>query len=130
MAGAEWRSEQGAVAVLAVVIVGTVLLMAVALLDVAAVLSARTGAQTAADAAALAAAPATFEAGTTPRQAARRMAEANGARLVSCRCRPDGRAVVRTVSVVTEVGVRLWLWEDITVRAASRAEFAPYPEDR
>lgn len=130
MAGVEWRSEQGAVAVLAVVVVGTVLLMAVALLDVAAVLSARTRVQTAADAAALAAAPATYQAGVTAREAAGRMAEANGARLVWCRCRPDVRAVVRTVSVATEVVARLWLWEDVTVRAVSRAEFAPYPEEQ
>lgn len=126
----ECRSEQGTIAVLAVVVMGIVLLMAVALLDVAAVLSARSRAQTAADAAALAAAPATFQLETTPREAARRMAEANHARLVSCRCRNDVRGVVRVVSVSTEVIARLWLWEDVRVRAFSRAEFDPYPQEQ
>ena len=130
MAGGECKSEQGAIAVLAAVVLAMVLLMAVALLDVAAVLSARSRAQTAADAAALAAAPATLQLDTTPREAARRMAEANGARLVSCRCPNDGRWVVRVVSVSAEVVARLWLWEDVRVRASSRAEFAPYPEER
>ena len=130
MAGTDRPGEQGAIAVVAAVVMGMVLLMAVALLDVAAVLSARTRAQTAADAAALAAAPATFEADTTAREAAGRMAEANGARLLWCRCRHDSRAVVREVSVVTESIASLWLWEDVRVRASSRAEFAPYPQEQ
>lgn len=122
------RGERGAIAVLAALVVGLVLVMGVALLDVTAVLSARTRAQTAADAAALAAAPATFHPGVTAREAARRMAEANGARLVWCRCRSDHRPLPRIVSVATEVVARLWMWEDIGVRGLSRAEFVPYPE--
>jgi secretion/DNA translocation related TadE-like protein len=107
-----------------------ILMMGIALLDVTAVLSARNRAQTAADAAALAAAPATFHPGLPAREAARRMAEANGARLMRCRCPMDGRPMPRIVLVSTEVIAKLWLWDDIRVRAASRAEFSPYPEEQ
>ena len=126
MAGAE-RGERGAVAMLGVAVVGVLLMMAVAVLDIGAVISARTRSQTAADAAALAAAPATFSLAAPPRKAAVRMAEANGARLVWCRCRVDRRPAPRTVSVRTAAVARLWLWGDVTVFAQSRAEFVPYP---
>lgn len=106
-----------------------VLVMGLALLDVTAVLSARTQAQTAADAAALAAAPVTFTASLAPRAAARQMAEANGARLVWCKCRVDRRVRSRIASVQTEVSVRLWLWDDVAVFARAQAEFNPYPEN-
>ena len=55
--------ERGAVAVLAVVVVGMILLLGVASLDINAVVSARNRSQTAADAAALAVTPATFHCG-------------------------------------------------------------------
>ena len=119
--------ERGAVAVLAVVVVGMILLLGVASLDINAVVSARNRSQTAADAAALAVTPATFTVASTPREAARRMAAATGARLVWCRCQVDRRSVVRIVSVRTEVVTRLWLWDDIKIFAQSRAEFTPYP---
>lgn len=119
--------ERGAVAVLGVVVVGVILMIGVAVLDISAVVSARTRSQTAADAAALAAAPATFTLASLPREAAAMMAEANGARLVWCRCRTDRRSTPRTVRVRTAVTVRLWWWEDVTVFAESGAEFIPYP---
>ncbi|MDE0232409.1 MAG: pilus assembly protein TadG-related protein [bacterium] len=122
----EGRDERGAVAVLGVAVMGVLLMIGVAVLDIAAVVSARTSAQTAADAAALAAAPATFTLVSSPEEAATRMAEANGARLVWCRCRVDRRPKVRTVTVETAVVARLWLWEEVTVFARSRAEFVPY----
>lgn len=125
----ERPSERGMITVLAPVVVGMLLVMAAALLDVTAVVSARIRSQTAADAAALAAAPATFNPAVVPRKAAQRMAEANGARLVWCRCLVDRRPAPRTVSVRTEVVVRLWLWEDVRVSAQARAEFTPYPEE-
>ena len=112
---------------LGVVVVGMLLLIAVAVLDITAVVSARTRSVTAADAAALAAAPATYSLASPPREAAVRMAEANGARLVWCRCRVDPSAAPRTVSVRTEAIARLWLWGDVAVFAQSRAEFIPYP---
>ncbi len=121
------RDESGAVAVLGVAVVGVLLMIGVAVLDISAVVSARTRSQTAADAAALAAAPATFTLASSPQQAATRMAEANGARLVRCVCRIDRRPIVRTVTVETAVVARLWLWEEVTVFAQSRAEFTPYP---
>lgn len=102
-------------------------MIGIAVLDISAVVSARTRSQTAADAAALAAAPATFTLASPPEDAATRMAEANGARLVWCRCRVDRRPKVRTVTVETAVVARLWLWEEVTVFARSRAEFIPYP---
>nr|MDE0500807.1 pilus assembly protein TadG-related protein [bacterium] len=122
-----WRDENGAVAVLGVALVGVLLMIGVAVLDISAVVSARTRSQTAADAAALAAAPATFTLASSPQQAATRMAEANGARLIWCKCRIDRRPKVRTVTVETAVVARLWLWEEVTVFAQSRAEFIPYP---
>ena len=125
----ERAGERGAITVLVPVVVGMLLVMAVALLDVTAMLSARIRSQTAADAAALAAAPATFTRAAAPRAAAQRMATANGARLVWCRCRVDQRPVGRVASVKTEVVVRLWLWEDVLVSAVARAEFTPYPEE-
>ena len=121
--------ERGAITVLVPVVVGMLLVMAAALLDITAVLSARIRSQTAADAAALAAAPATFDPASSPRKAARRMAKANGARLVWCRCRVDRRPLTREVSVKTEMVARLWLWEDVRVFAVARAEFAPYSEE-
>ena len=114
-------------AVLGVAVLGVLLMIGIAVLDISAVVSARTRSQTAADAAALAAAPATFTLASPPREAAARMAEANGARLVWCRCRIDRRPKMRTVTVQTAVVARLWLWEKVTVFAQSRAEFIPYP---
>ena len=114
-------------AVLAIAVAGVLLMIGIAVLDISAVVSARTRSQTAADAAALAAAPATFTLASSPLQAAKRMAEANGARLVWCRCRVDRRPEVRTVTVETAVVARLWLWKEVTVFAQSRAEFIPYP---
>ena len=122
-----WRDEGGAVAVLAIAVAGVLLMIGIAVLDISAVVSARTRSQTAADAAALAAAPATFTLASSPLQAAKRMAEANGARLVWCRCRVDRRPEVRTVTVETAVVARLRLWKEVTVFAQSRAEFIPYP---
>ena len=124
------REERGAISVLAVVIVGVILALSVALLDVTAVLSARTRAQTAADAAALAAAPATFTMTPAPREAARRMAEANGADLVWCRCRVDRRHVPRSVAVRTQILARLWFGDEVRVFAQARAEYVPYPVDQ
>ncbi len=121
-------SQRGTITVLVPVVVGVILIMAVALLDVTAMLSARIRVQTAADAAALAAAPATFAGGASPRAVAQRLAEANGARLVWCRCPVDQRPVGRVVSVETERVARLWLWRDIRVSAVARAEYFPYPE--
>ena len=91
--------ERRAVAVLGVAMVGVLLMMAVAVLDIGAVISARNRSQTAA--AALAAAPATFSLASPPREAAVRLAEANGARLVWCRCRVDRRPAPRIVAVRT-----------------------------
>lgn len=126
----EREGQAGAITVLVPVVVGLLVIMAAALLDVAAVYSARIRAQTAADAAALAAAPATFTLETTPREAARRMAQANGARLVLCNCRVDRRPDPRVVSVRTEVVTRLWWWKDIRVPAEAWAEFTPHPGER
>lgn len=125
--GAVGSGERGAVAVLGIAVAGVLLMIGIAVLDVSAVVSARTRSQTAADAAALAAAPATFSLASPPRVAAARMAEANGARLVWCRCRTDRRPMARTVTVKTATVARLWLWEEVRVFAHSRAEFIPYP---
>ena len=76
---------------------------------------------------ALGAGPATFT-GRSPRAVAQRLAEANGAVVLWCRCRIDRRPVGRVVSVKTQRVARLWLWGDIRVSAVAAAEYFPYSE--
>ena len=82
----------------------------------------------AADAAALAAAPVTFRpfgATGSPVTEARRLARANGVVLTHCSCAVDRTWRSRVVEVVVERRVELLGLGAITVRASSRAEFAP-----
>lgn len=86
--------ERGAATVVAVALVGVVLLVGLALGEVAAWVAAHRRAQAAADLAALAAAA---QVAADPCAAATRVATANGARLTSCR--PDGLEVRVEVAV-------------------------------
>ena len=103
-------------------------LVLVAVGAVAQLLAAYLEAAAAADAAALAAAPVTFRpfgaTGTAAEEAAR-FANANGARLVSCRCGADASWEPRTVEVIVAKRVDLVAFGTRTVRASSRAEFVP-----
>jgi secretion/DNA translocation related TadE-like protein len=93
--------------------------------DVVRAAGARARAQTAADAAALAAAQElVVPSGRAPEQIAEDYATRHGARIVTCRCTPEGDDVV----VVVELDVRLpLLGQTRTVRAAARAVVAAPP---
>jgi hypothetical protein len=114
--------------VLLAAVVGVVLLLAATLASTGAYLRARVEAVAAADAAALAAAPVTFAPFGAPGTAwdeAARFAQANGARLVWCKCAPDLSWEPRTITVRVSVESRLWPVGSVTVEAVGRAEFSP-----
>ena len=120
--------EQGSATLLLLAVAGLVLVLTVGIADVGVAFAARLQAAAAADAAALAAAPVTFRpfgAIGTPTDEARRFAGDNGAVLVMCRCPIDRSWQSRVVEVVVEQRVALLGIGAITVRASSRAEFAP-----
>jgi secretion/DNA translocation related TadE-like protein len=121
-------SDRGAGTVLAVAAMALVVFVALAVLGAAQVITARSRAITAADAAALAAAPTTFPPvaeGRSPSEEARRVAEANGARLVSCRCFQVATFEPRQVEVTVVFPVDLPMLGRRWVEATSAAEFVP-----
>ncbi len=122
-----WSAETGSVG-LGVALVAIVVLLIIAVAAVGSGVGAYTKAAGAADAAALAAAPVTFlafGATGTPGQEAARFAAANGATLVSCRCPIDRSWNTRTVVVTVTRSVSIIGIGAVTVRATSRATFAP-----
>lgn len=109
-------------------LVGLVLVMIVAVGSVGGAIGAHSKASAAADAAALAAAPVTFRpfgASGTPAREAALFAQANGARLVSCRCPIDRSWDIRTVVVSVERSVSILGIGTLRVHATSRATFEP-----
>ena len=121
-------SERGSATVLMVAVTGVLLVLAVLVADVGGYLAIRLQLAAAADAAALAAAPVTFRqfgAVGSPAHEAQRLATANGARLVWCRCPVDRSWAPREVEVVVERRVQLLVLGNRTVRMSSRAEFVP-----
>lgn len=105
-----------------------VLVLSLALADVAVYLTARFQAGVAADAAALAAAPVTFRpfgAASGPRDEAARFAEANGAVLVKCTCRINRSWSRREVEVIVARQVTLIFAGRRTVRVKAKAVFEP-----
>jgi hypothetical protein len=97
-------------------------------INVGLVLDARSGAQAAADAAALGAAPLTFaEFGSTlsPKAEAARLAEANGAALLSCICEMNTSWKSRIVEVTVAVSRPIPGFGKAQVRASARAQFSP-----
>lgn len=121
-------SERGSAALLLLAVAGLVIILTIGVADVGLALAARLQAAAAADAAALAAAPVTFRSfGATgsPAAEAGRLAAANGAVLTVCRCPIDRSWRPRVVEVAVERRVALLGIGAITVRASSRAEFAP-----
>ncbi|NOY54617.1 MAG: hypothetical protein GXP34_01380 [Actinobacteria bacterium] len=117
------NDEAGAVTIVLAGVVFAVLVLGLVIAGTGQVLAARFQAATAADAAALAAAPATFRA--DPYEEAVRFAEANGAHLVSCECRPDRSWAPRTVETVTEITVEVLGLGSRRIRARGRAEYVP-----
>ena len=121
-------SEHGSAASLLLAVAGLVVVLTIGVADVGAALAARLQAAAAADAAALGAAPVTFRpfgAEGSPASEAGRLAAANGATLVSCRCSIDRNWRSRGVEVTVERRVSLLGLGSITVRASSQAEFDP-----
>ena len=120
--------ETGAAGVVVAALVGVALILSLLVMDVAQVVAARAQSATAADAAALAAAPVTFSAfgtGGDPVEEAERVAAANGARLIECRCPVDRSWRMRRVQVSVSGHVRLALLGDRQVTAVAAAEFRP-----
>lgn len=121
-------SERGAGSVLTVAAMSLVVLVSLAVLGAAQVITARARAIAAADAAALAAAPTTFPTlarGHSPIAEALRVAEANGARLVSCTCSQVATFEARQVEVTVVFPVDLPMLGRRWVEASSAAEFVP-----
>jgi secretion/DNA translocation related TadE-like protein len=121
-------SERGAGSVLTIAVMALVVFVGLAVLGAAQVITARARATTAADAAALAAAPTTFPplaVGGSPMAEALRVAEANGARLVSCRCSQVATFEPRQVEVTVVFPVDLPVLGRRWVEASSAAEFVP-----
>lgn len=121
-------SERGSGSVLAIAAMALVILVAVVVLAATQIVTARSRAIAAADAAALAAAPMTFPpvAGDrSPADEALTLAEANGARLVSCVCSLVATFEPRQVEVTVAVSVDLPLLGLRWVHASSAAEFVP-----
>lgn len=121
-------SERGAGSVLTVAVMALVIFVGLAVLGAAQVITARARAATAADAAALAAAPATFPplaGGSSPIAEALRVAEANGARLISCLCFRVATFEPRQVEVTVGFPVDLPVLGRRWVEASSAAEFVP-----
>ena len=121
------RGDDGSVAVAMSGLVAVIAVLGVTVTSMGLAYSARAQATNAADAAALAAAVATYPPAATaePTAAARDMARRNGAELISCSCPIDGGLGLRTVEVVTGVGIDVPIFGMLTVEAAARAEFDP-----
>lgn len=122
------RRDEGAAGLLVLAVAVIALLLGLLVIDVATFLHARSRAQVAADAAALAAAPVTFRpfgADGSPGDEAALFADANGARLVICRCPVDGSWDARTVVVEASVRIDPIVLPATEVRATGRAEFVP-----
>lgn len=108
-------------------VVAVIVSIGVGSTSVGLILAERERASIASEAAALAAAVATYPpaGGGDPLSAARKMAAANGASLISCRCPVDSSLAVRIVEVATEVTVRVPLFGTLAVGRIARAEFDP-----
>jgi secretion/DNA translocation related TadE-like protein len=118
-------NERGSASVAAMAVVVLALSVGVALVDVTGLMSSRVAAEAAADAAALAAAPLTFLGSPDPAREAARLAEANGARLRTCRCPIDRSLATRIVEVEVEMVVTTMAIGRHLIVVRSRAEFDP-----
>lgn len=101
------RGDRGSVSLAIIGLVAVVMVLVLGLGDLGIFLLARSKAQTAADAAALAAAAEQIPGigRGDPRGEASRFAKINGARLISCECRPGDRAAQVRVAVKVRFGL-------------------------
>ena len=121
-------NQRGAISILGAALVGLTVLLGSTAMGIASLVLARGEAQLAADAAALAAAPVTFAPfGTerTPSEEATFFADANGARLMECRCDPDPVWRSRVVTVTVSVALPWIPVPLVGVTATASAEFDP-----
>lgn len=123
------KGENGAVTVVAAVMVGLISVLMAVLGGLAQVVVARDTAQMAADAAALAAAPVTFRpfgATGSATDEARRFAESNGGELTNCTgCGTDPSWESRVIEVEVSVEIDLLWFGTTSINAYSAAEFVP-----
>ena len=122
------RRDRGVSSVALVAVVAAVIFLGTATASVAVLVAAKSRANAGADAAALAAAPLTFPplgGGRSPVAEASRLARANTARLVRCRCPVDPSWLARTVDVEVGVAVSVPLFGEMVVRSIASAEFDP-----
>jgi Flp pilus assembly protein TadG len=120
-------SDRGASALPMMMVAGVVVAVGVASTSVGLLLAGREQVSIASEAAALAAAVATYPpaGGGDPISAAREIAAANGATLVSCSCSVDPTLRPRTVEVETSSLVDVPLFGRLEVGRKARAEFDP-----
>jgi len=121
-------TQRGSVSVFLVGVVAVGVVIMVFAFNAGLVLDARSRAQAAADAAALGAAPLTFaEFGSvlSPRAEAARLAEANGAELLTCICERDKSWNMRVVEVTVTVSRPIPGFGEASVTATARAQFSP-----
>jgi hypothetical protein len=121
-------SQQGSMGLVAAAIAMLSVVVGLLVVDFARVVAMRAQLTAAADAAALAAAPVTFaDFGTDgdPVAAARKTADANGARLVECECRIDRSWADRRVTVRVGGDIRLTFFGSRPMTATAAAEFRP-----
>ena len=121
-------TQRGSVSVLLVGLVAVGVVIMVFAINAGLVLDTRSRAQAAADAAALGAAPLTFaEFGSTlgPEAEAARLAEANGAALLSCICPRDTSWRARVVDVTVVVARPIPGFGNALIKATAKAEFSP-----
>ena len=120
--------DRGAASTLLLAVALATALLGAGLAAVGQYVAARLQAENAADAAALAAAPVTFRpygAAGRPSDEAARLAAANGARLLACRCPVDRSFRPRKVWVRVRRQVTVLVFGTVAVTAEARAEFSP-----
>ncbi len=120
-------TDHGSVSVVIGALGALLVLVALAVAALGMGMAASERAATAAEAAALAAATATFPplATATPVEEARRLAAANGARLISCRCDADGSYRPRTAVVTVEIETNVPVLGTVGFRRTAAAELEP-----
>ncbi len=117
--------QRGSATVFGVAAIGLIAIVGLALVAALGAVSLRIETETAADAAALAAVAAAVD-GRAPRPAAARVAAANGAQLVACRC-PDFTGGTFSASVLVARDVRIPVFGERRISIERSAEYAIDP---
>jgi Putative Flp pilus-assembly TadE/G-like len=121
------NGDRGGITILILGLCGLLTLLALSVSSVGVLLSERERAAAAAEAAALAAAVATYPAAAagSPARAAAEMADANGARLITCVCPVDESLMARTVIVTVSLTAEVPIFGAVVIGRTARAEFDP-----